>query len=187
MGAAMGVKGGSHPRSRACRLPPTGALRPRYLTGVDTSGDIRGRVRTGTWLEGHRVARHNREGRGTDQRGFEYRISYQPDWLRHVKVARALPSGRQSTMTLFRNPARCREREPGDRIRTRIVCPEQGVDVELTVHGNGCAEGVCRLSVTCEVPAANGPGSEEVTFIVQDGLPPAPSGDGASAGSKRER
>lgn len=122
------------------------------------------------------MARHNREGRGTDQRGFEYEISYQPDWLRHVKVARALPSGRQSTMTLFRNPARCRERDPGDRIRTRITCSEQDVDVEVSVRGSG--EGVCRVSVTCEVPSPDGPGKEEVTFIVQDGLP-ARSTDGA--------
>lgn len=47
------------------------------------------------------MARHNREGMGSDQRGCEYQIGYQPDWRRYAKVTRALPSGRQSTKTLF--------------------------------------------------------------------------------------
>lgn len=115
------------------------------------------------------MARHNREGTGTDQRGFEYRISYQPDWLRHVKVSRALPNGRQSTMTLFRNPCETRERSPGDRVRTRISSPEQGVEVEISVKG--LASGVQRVTFTCLVPNAGGSGKEEVTFTVEDGLP----------------
>ena len=51
------------------------------------------------------MARHNREGQGTDQHGHSYSVNYQPDWLRQVKVTRTLESGRQSTKTLFRNPA----------------------------------------------------------------------------------
>jgi len=54
--------------------------------------------------EDPRLARHNREGQGADQRGFEYAVNYQPDWLRQVKVTRQLETGRQSTKTLFRNP-----------------------------------------------------------------------------------
>ena len=50
------------------------------------------------------MARHNRDGQGADQRGQEYEISYQPDWLRLVKVTRTLETGRQSTKTLFKNP-----------------------------------------------------------------------------------
>lgn len=115
------------------------------------------------------MARHNREGTGTDQRGFHYRISYQPDWVRHVKISRALPSGRQSTMTLFRNPCETRERRPGDRVRTRISSPEQGLEVEIAVRGLEC--GIQRVTLTCQVPEVDGPGREEVTFIVEDGLP----------------
>lgn len=115
------------------------------------------------------MARHNRQGTGTDQRGFEYRVSYQPDWLRHVKVTRALPTGRQSTMTLFRNPASCRERPPGSKVRTRITCPEQDVDVEVTVRDG--RHGVCRVTVACQVPAADGAGAEEVVFTLEDDLP----------------
>jgi len=118
------------------------------------------------------VARHNREGQGTDQRGFRYNISYPPDWLRHVKVGRALPSGRQSTMILFRNPAGHRSRPPGDRIRTRIECPEQELDLEVVVsdaHGR-----TRRVQVSCWVPNPDGPGEEEVVFTLEDGLPPPP-------------
>jgi hypothetical protein len=119
---------------------------------------------------GEPVARHNREGTGSDQRGFEYSISYQPDWLRHVKVTRALPSGRQSTMTLFRNPVPHREEELGSRVRTRIVCEEQGVDLELAVRGR--QEGVRCVSITFTVPRANGKGTEEVTLTLEDDLSP---------------
>ena len=40
------------------------------------------------------MGRHNREGKGADQQGFEYQINYQPDWLRLVKVTRTLDSRR---------------------------------------------------------------------------------------------
>lgn len=76
------------------------------------------------------MARHNREGRGTDQNGSDYAISYQPDWLRHVKVTRNLENGRQSTKTLFRNTAKP-EREPGRRVRTRVVSEAEGLDFEI--------------------------------------------------------
>ena len=49
------------------------------------------------------MARHNREGKGEDQLGREYLVSYQPDWFYQVKVTRDLDSGRQSTKTLYRN------------------------------------------------------------------------------------
>lgn len=114
------------------------------------------------------MARHNRDGSGSDQRDFEYRISYQPDWLRHVKVTRALPSGRQSTMTLFRNPGREQEETLGNRVRTRVTCKEQGVDLEVTVRGS--QETVRQVSITFSVPRASGKGTEEVTLTLEDGL-----------------
>ncbi len=114
------------------------------------------------------MARHNREGSGTDQRGFEYRVNYQPDWLRHVKVTRSLPSGRQSTMTLFRNPLEAPEQAPGDRVRTRITCEAQGVDVEVSLRANGGE--ASRATVSCYVPKVDGKGEEEITFILENGL-----------------
>jgi hypothetical protein len=80
------------------------------------------------------MGRHNRDARGSDQRGFDYQISFQPDWLSQVKVTRNLESGRQSTKTLFRNPEKVQEQPPGSKVRTRIVSAEQKLDFEIIVH-----------------------------------------------------
>jgi hypothetical protein len=117
------------------------------------------------------MARHNREGQGADQRGFDYTISYQPDWLELVKVTRHLESGRQSTKTLFRNPGR-REQRPGRRVRTVVSSPEQGLEFEVVVNDPGRV--VKRVIVeTCPAPH---PGeeaastSQDVVFTI-DGRP----------------
>lgn len=78
------------------------------------------------------MARHNREGHGSDQRGFEYTISYQPDWLSQVKVTRLLESGRQSTKTLFANPAEP-ARKPGRLVRTEVRCEDQDLRFEIAL------------------------------------------------------
>jgi hypothetical protein len=115
------------------------------------------------------VARHNREGAGADQRGFVYGVSYQPDWLKLVKVTRQLESGRQSTKTLFRNPASEPEAEPGERIRTRIFSMDQAIDFEITLTDPRGA--VRRVRIAYEVPGANGR-AEEVEFTMEsDGSP----------------
>ena len=115
------------------------------------------------------MARHNRDGDGVDQRGNAYVVSYQPDWLRQVKVTRDLESGRQSTKTLFRNPADRREAEPGDRVRTRITSEGQGLDVEIAVDDPSGR--VTRLRVACTV--ANDDGDpEEIEFVLDGGLRP---------------
>jgi len=119
------------------------------------------------------MARHNRDGSGADQRGHEYGISYQPDWLRVVKVTRTLESGRQSTKTLYRNPSDHREAEPGDRVRTRISSPDQDLDFEVAVTDPGCA--VTRIRVAYAVINEEGI-REEVEFTLEDGLPPEPPG-----------
>lgn len=78
------------------------------------------------------MARHNREGHGSDQRGFDYTVSYQPDWLKQVKVSRVLPTGRQSTKTLF-TPAEAPERKPGRQVRTEIRSAEQKLFFEVAI------------------------------------------------------
>jgi len=118
------------------------------------------------------MARHNREGRGADQRGYEYAVSYQPDWLHLVKVTRTLENGRQSTKTLFRNPAEWAEAEPGERVRTRIVCPEQRLDFEVAVTDP--SPGVTRVCVSFTVTTDGGE-PEQVEFTIENGLPPLPS------------
>ncbi len=116
------------------------------------------------------MGRHNREGRGADQQGYEYQISYQPDWLRLVKVTRTLDSGRQSTKTLFRNPTARRTEAPSERVRTRIVSPSQGLDMEVAVSDpNGC---VHRIQVSCMIPTGDGD-SEEVIYTLENSVPSA--------------
>lgn len=109
------------------------------------------------------MARHNREGSGADQRGFEYGISYQPDWLKLVKVTRQLESGRQSTKTLFKNPLDP-EAEPGERVRTRIVSADQRLDFEVALTDPLCA--VKRVRIAYELPGENGR-TEEVEFTLE--------------------
>ena len=115
------------------------------------------------------MARHNRDGSGADQLGFGYQVNYQPDWLRHVKVTRVLESGRQSTKTLFRNPADRQEGSPGERIRTRIVSADQGLDFEVAV--TDLKGSVARVRVAFMVTNAKGE-KEEVEFTLENELPP---------------
>lgn len=116
------------------------------------------------------MARHNREGQGVDQQGFRYSINFQPDWLRLIKVTRTLDSGRQSTKTLFRNPLREREADPGERVRTRVLSTDQGLDVTVGVSDPGRV--VQRVEVTCVVPGSDGL-SSEVIFTFEDSMPPS--------------
>lgn len=115
------------------------------------------------------MARHNRDGHGADQLGSRYGVSYQPDWLRHVKVTRDLDSGRQSTKTLFRNPAGSREANPGEKVRTKITSDELNVDLEVVINDPRGA--VSRVKVAYLVPGRNGQGEEEIEFTIEDNLP----------------
>lgn len=117
------------------------------------------------------MARHNRDGKGADQRGLEYGVSYQPDWLKLVKVTRQLESGRQSTKTLFRNPSRRPEAEPGERVRTRITSHDRAVDFELALTDPRAA--VRRVRVAYQVPGENGR-LEEVEFTLETEDLPVP-------------
>ena len=109
-----------------------------------------------------RMARHNREGRGEDQRGHEFVVGYQPDWFRQVKVTRDLETGRQSTKTLYRNPETPLQ-DPGSRVRTRIACAELGIDVEVALQDTRGV--VRRITVETVVPEGEEEG-ETVVFTV---------------------
>jgi hypothetical protein len=113
------------------------------------------------------MARHNREGQGVDQRGVTYTISYQPDWLRQVKVTRTLESGRQSTKTLFRNRD-AREKRPGSRVRTRITSKEQKLDFEIGVEDPNAV--ITRIIVEAVLPGKGGV-ERNVQFIIDDAHP----------------
>ena len=104
-----------------------------------------------------------RDGRGTDQDGNEYEVSYQPDWLRWVKVTRTLQNGRRSTKTLFRNPDRLGFRKPGNKVRTRIRCSAEKLDFGIEVDD---PTGVIRRIVV----ETNAGGREEtIDFTVESG------------------
>ncbi len=118
------------------------------------------------------MARHNREGIGSDQRGYGYTVGYQPDWLRHVKVTRVLETGRQSTKTLFRNPHDRREAEPGDTVRTQIESVDQGLSVEVSVYDPSSKVG--RIRFSCRVDTPDGD-EEEIEFTIEGALRPAGS------------
>ena len=109
------------------------------------------------------MGRHNREARGADQRGFDYDISYQPDWLHQIKVTRTLENGRQSTKILFRNPTP-REQPPGPRSRTRITSAEQQVDVEVDLND---PHNVVKRIIVVTGPAGIDTVEEELEFIIQ--------------------
>lgn len=123
------------------------------------------------------MPRHNRVGTGVDQCGFCYRISYPPDWLERVRVTRRLPSGRQSTKTLFRNPARSPEAAQGDLIRVTIESPEQELGVEATVRAD--PERVGEIALQWHDPRDPDPGMGLVTFTLRS-LPSPARGRGGS-------
>lgn len=114
------------------------------------------------------MARHNREGQGLDQKGNLWRISYQPDWLKHVKISRELPGDRRrSSLTLFRNPAKRAESEPGRAVRTRITSGDGSVDVSLSLEDrNDDVE-----QIVVGIRKSRGRKSELIKLIIQGGLP----------------
>jgi hypothetical protein len=115
------------------------------------------------------MARHNRDGQGVDQRGYQYVVGFQPDWLRHVKITRDLETGRQSTKSLYKNPADVRGAEPGDRVRTQVVSEEQELDFEVTITDPNRA--VRRIRVVYEIPGRDGRREEEIEFTLEGRLP----------------
>ena len=110
------------------------------------------------------MSRHNRHGGGTDQRGFRYRISYQPDWLDRIRVTRRLPSGRQSTKTLFSNPSRRPEAEAGGLIRTTIESAEQDLHVEVALRAD--AERVGEIEVVWRSNGGPEPAMDRVSLTL---------------------
>ena len=108
------------------------------------------------------MGRHNRDARGADQRGFDYDISYQPDWLRQIKVTRTLESGRQSTKILFRNPTP-RAYPAGPKVRTRIASPEQSLDVEVDIND---PHGVVKRIIVVTAPTHTDTAEDELEFTI---------------------
>ena len=111
------------------------------------------------------MGRHNREARGADQRGFDYDISYQPDWMRLIKVTRTLETGRQSTKILFRNSTP-REHPTAPKVRTRIASPEQSLDVEVDIND---PHGVVKRIIVVTAPRSGVSSGDELEFTILGG------------------
>ena len=108
------------------------------------------------------MARHNREGEGEDQHGRRYRIGYQPDWLRQIKVTCDLDNGRQSTKTLLRNPEPPAQ-SPGPRVHTEVAAAELGLGFGLTLHDERRV--VRRIIVETVIPGGAERG-ETISFVL---------------------
>ncbi|MFQ5679229.1 MAG: hypothetical protein ACE5HP_07190 [Gemmatimonadota bacterium] len=117
------------------------------------------------------MARHNREGRGLDQHGDLWVVSYQPDWLRWVRISRELPGGRRrSTLTLFRNPSRRARERPGRLVRTRIEAVDGSAGFQISLEdGQDLVD-----RVVVEVKKSRGKVIERIRFVLQGGLPGPP-------------
>ena len=114
------------------------------------------------------MARHNREGRGLDQLGNLRRIAFQPDWLKQVKISRDLPDGRRrSSLTVFRNPARVAEGDPGRSIRTRVTSADGKIDVEIALEDRDLVVD----HIVLGIKRKKGRKTEIVKFMIQGGLP----------------
>jgi len=114
------------------------------------------------------MSRHNREGRGLDQLGNLWRISFQPDWFRLLKISRPLPGGRRrSSLTVFRNPARQAESDPGRSVRTRITSADGAIDVTVSVEDRDAVVD----HIVIGIKNKRGRKTEVLRFIVQGGLP----------------
>jgi hypothetical protein len=114
------------------------------------------------------MARHNREGRGLDQFGNLWRISFQPDWFRRVKISRDLPEGRRrSSLTLFRNPARKAEAEPGRAVTTRITSADGKIDVAVSIEDRDMVVD----HIVLGIKRKRGRELELIKFVIQGGLP----------------
>ena len=120
------------------------------------------------------MSRHNRDADGTDQLGFRYRISYPPDWLDRIKVTRRLPSGRQSTKTLFRNPVRIPAADPSGLLRITIESGQQDLLVEASVRAD--ADRICELAVTWRGDQTTVSANSNVRFTLVGFAPNARSG-----------
>jgi hypothetical protein len=135
------------------------------------------------------VARHNREGEGVDQRGFTYRISYA-----RLAPPREGEPGPPDGPALHHDPLPeppgAAEAAAGDQVRTRITCPEQGVDVEVVVRCGCGASGGSRSvaavagleagSFVSRMPRAHAevrgtPGSGGAGLRPHSGLAPPPT------------
>lgn len=131
------------------------------------------------------MPRKNKSGKGKDQKGIGYTISYQPDWLKAFKSSRKDRKGEKGTVTVFQNPEKYRKEDPGKTVKTK-VSSDEGVDFTVTVDDPKRAIKRIRVEyrVIKERATAGGSGSskkkavkksnEVVVYTLEDDQPPPP-------------
>lgn len=128
------------------------------------------------------MPRKNKSGKGKDQKGVDYTISYQPDWLKAFKSSRKDRKGRKGTVTVFQNPEKYRKEDPGKTVKTKVSSNE-GVDFTVTVDDPKRAIKRIRVEYRVRKPAAGGASAkkmassgsnEEVVYTLEDDQPPPP-------------
>lgn len=130
------------------------------------------------------MPRKNKSGKGKDQKGVDYTISYQPDWLKAFKSSRKDKKGKKGTATIFQNPEKYRKEDPGKTVTTKVSSAE-GVDFTVTVDDPKRAIKRIRVEyrVIKERATAGGAGTskkavkrsnEVVVYTLEDDQPPPP-------------
>lgn len=126
------------------------------------------------------MARKNKSAKGKDQKGYEYEIKYQPDWLKRFKVSRKNKKGKKTTDVIFTNPETRQQQAPGTKVTTDVASDE-GVNFSVTV--NDPLGAIKRIRVEYATPATSrGKGNgrtkpEIIVYTMDDDLPP-PTGPG---------
>ncbi|HSM35323.1 MAG TPA: hypothetical protein VK837_02915 [Longimicrobiales bacterium] len=141
------------------------------------------------------MPRKNKSGKGKDQKGYEYKVSYQPDWLKELKSSRKDKKGKKDTVTIFQNPEKHQKEKPGKTVKTRVRSDE-GVDFTITLDDPKRAVKRIRVEYKAAVAVAaaqakagkkskkGNPSNDEdlVVYTLEEELPPPPNGNGSTPG-----
>jgi hypothetical protein len=140
------------------------------------------------------MPRKNKSGKGKDQKGYDYKISYQPDWLKELRSSRKDKKGKKDTVTIFQNPEKHQKEKPGKTVRTRVRSDE-GVDFTITLDDPKRAVKRIRVEYKAAVAAAaaqeksgkkskNSSDEDLVVYSLEEDQPPPPppNGNGSTPG-----
>jgi hypothetical protein len=104
-----------------------------------------------------------------DQVGRLWRIGFHPDWLSRIKISRDLPNGRRrSSHTLYRNPARRAEAQPGRVVRTEISSVDGRIGFRIAVED---PDRIVEEVIVVTRQGGRGRRSEVVKFMIDARLP----------------